>query len=73
MATRASPPGTNGSAKPGSPAWPPLVRLFPKLRFESELAYYVVYRPECASLPRLVAFRDWLMGEAASQGALPLK
>lgn len=41
-----------------------LVRLFPEIQFESELAYYVVYRPECASLPRLVAFRDWLMGES---------
>lgn len=44
-----------------------LVRLFPQLRFESELAYYVVYRPECASLPRLMVFRDWLMSEAALQ------
>ncbi len=44
-----------------------LVRLFPEVQFESELAYYVVYRPECASLPRLVAFRDWLMNEASSQ------
>lgn len=44
-----------------------LVRLFPEVRLESELAYYVVYRPECANLPRLVAFRDWLRSEAASQ------
>lgn len=42
-----------------------LVRLFPEIRFVSELAYYVVYRPECASLPRLIAFRDWLRHEAA--------
>lgn len=48
-----------------------LVRLFPEIQFESELAYYVVYRPECASLPRLVAFRDWLMSEAASRSTLP--
>ena len=46
-----------------------LARLFPKVRFQSELAYYVVYRPERADLPRLVAFRDWLMREAASQSA----
>lgn len=45
-----------------------LVRLFPKIRFESELAYYVVYRPESASLPKLAAFRDWLMAEVAQQG-----
>lgn len=42
-----------------------LVRLFPKIEFTSALAYYVVYRPECASLPRLVAFRDWLLSEAS--------
>ena len=42
-----------------------LVRLFPDIGFTSELAYFVVYRPECASLPRLVAFREWLLGEAA--------
>jgi LysR family glycine cleavage system transcriptional activator len=37
-----------------------LVRLFPEIKFESALAYYVVYRQECANLPRLKAFRDWL-------------
>lgn len=41
-----------------------LVRLFPDIDCSSALAYYVVYRPECAHLPRLVAFRDWLVGEA---------
>ena len=43
-----------------------LVRLFPEISFASALAYYVVYRPECASLPRLVAFRDWLLKEAVA-------
>jgi LysR family glycine cleavage system transcriptional activator len=42
-----------------------LVRLFPQVEFASTLAYYVVYRPESASLPRLQAFRDWLMQMAA--------
>lgn len=42
-----------------------LVRLFPKIQFRSELAYYVVYRPECADLPRLSAFRNWLLKETA--------
>ncbi|WP_313220932.1 LysR substrate-binding domain-containing protein [Stutzerimonas nitrititolerans] len=37
-----------------------LVSLFPEICFESALAYYVVYRKECANLPRLKAFRDWL-------------
>jgi LysR family glycine cleavage system transcriptional activator len=31
-----------------------------------QLAYYVVYRPECAALPRLSAFRDWLQAESLS-------
>ena len=41
-----------------------LVRLFPNVSFASALAYYAVYRPECASLPRLRTFRDWLLMEA---------
>lgn len=43
-----------------------LVRLFPQLSFASPLAYYVVYRAECSGLPRLLAFREWLMSEASS-------
>jgi LysR family glycine cleavage system transcriptional activator len=43
-----------------------LVQLFPAVKWTSELAYYIVYRAECASLPRLVAFREWLVQEAAS-------
>ncbi|MBB3060322.1 transcriptional regulator GcvA [Microbulbifer rhizosphaerae] len=42
-----------------------LVRPFPEITFASPLAYYVVYRAECSSLPKLVAFRDWLLKEAA--------
>ncbi len=45
-----------------------LVRLFPDVRFASPLAYYVVYRPECAALPRLAAFRAWIADEAATAG-----
>lgn len=41
-----------------------LVRLFPEIELASALAYYVVYRPECAALPKLIAFRDWLVREA---------
>jgi LysR family glycine cleavage system transcriptional activator len=40
-----------------------LVRLFPKVRLESELAYYIVYRQESAALPKLAAFRNWLKQE----------
>ncbi|HDR9173063.1 TPA: transcriptional regulator GcvA [Burkholderia vietnamiensis] len=43
-----------------------LVQLFPAVKWTSELAYYIVYRAECASLPKLVAFREWLIQEAAS-------
>lgn len=46
-----------------------LVRLLPEITQASPLAYHVVYRAECASLPRLVAFRDWLLQEAARPGA----
>lgn len=41
-----------------------LVRLFPQVRLESTLAYYVVYRPECIAQPKVAAFRDWLLREA---------
>ena len=44
-----------------------LVRLFPDIARPSVLAYYVVYRKECAALPRLVAFRDWLVSEASAR------
>ena len=44
-----------------------LARLFPQIEFSSPLAYYVVYRSECATLPRLVAFRDWLFAEASKR------
>lgn len=42
-----------------------LVRLFPEVKFAFVLAYYVVYRPECATLPKLVTFRPWLAREAS--------
>ncbi|AFQ51127.1 LysR substrate-binding domain-containing protein [Burkholderia cepacia] len=43
-----------------------LVRLFPKITFASPLAYYVVYRADCSGMPKLVAFRDWLLNEATA-------
>jgi LysR family glycine cleavage system transcriptional activator len=42
-----------------------LVRLFPECALPSALAYYVVYPPECAELPKLLAFKEWLFDEAA--------
>lgn len=41
-----------------------LVRLFPEVEFASPLAYYIVYRAQSHSRPRLLAFRDWLLSEA---------
>lgn len=43
-----------------------LVRLFPEIACPLPLAYYVVYRPECATKPNLAAFRDRLIKEAAA-------
>jgi LysR family glycine cleavage system transcriptional activator len=43
-----------------------LVRLFPAIEFTSPLAYHVVYRPGRSSLPKLAAFRDWIVAEAAA-------
>lgn len=43
-----------------------LVRLFPEVILPSELSYFVVYRPECITSPRLAAFREWLLSEAAA-------
>ncbi|WP_448122283.1 LysR substrate-binding domain-containing protein [Xanthomonas arboricola] len=37
-----------------------LVRLFPELSAAATLAYYVVYRSESASLPKVVRFKQWL-------------
>ena len=42
-----------------------LVKLFPEIALVSPLAYYVVYRAECSSLPRLRAFRDWLFEQVS--------
>jgi LysR family transcriptional regulator, glycine cleavage system transcriptional activator len=46
-----------------------LVRLFPEVYLPTALAYYVVYRAEYASLPKLLAFRGWLFEEAAANTA----
>jgi LysR family glycine cleavage system transcriptional activator len=41
-----------------------LVRLFADITLYSPLSYYIVFRQECANLPRLAAFRSWLLEEA---------
>jgi LysR family transcriptional regulator, glycine cleavage system transcriptional activator len=42
-----------------------LLRLFPAIRMPSLRSYFVVYRADCADLPRLSAFRLWLLGQVA--------
>ncbi len=42
-----------------------LVKLFPDISFPSALAYFVVYRAETSHFPRVIAFREWLLEEAA--------
>lgn len=37
------------------------------LRLPADLAYYVVSRPGTENLPKIKAFRDWLIGEAAAE------
>lgn len=41
-----------------------LVRLFPR-GARARFSYFIVYPPAVAALPRIVAFRDWLLAEAA--------
>jgi LysR family transcriptional regulator, glycine cleavage system transcriptional activator len=41
-----------------------LVRLFSSKACPLQLAYYLIYRPESATLPRLSTFRDWLLAES---------
>lgn len=42
-----------------------LVKLFDTISSPSKLAYYIVYRPECAELPRVTTFCDWLLSETS--------
>lgn len=42
-----------------------LIRLFPNVKVTPALAYSIVYRAERSILPRLVAFRDWILNEAS--------
>lgn len=42
-----------------------LVRLCPELSLQSPLAYYLVYRPGCDSLPKIAWFREWVIQQAA--------
>jgi LysR family glycine cleavage system transcriptional activator len=42
-----------------------LVKLFDTISSPSKLAYYIVYRPECAELPRVTTFCEWLLSETS--------
>jgi LysR family glycine cleavage system transcriptional activator len=50
-----------------------LIHLFPDISYPSNLAYYVVYRPECEALPRLAAFREWLLEEAGAMVSIDVR
>jgi len=41
-----------------------LVRLCPEVSLASPLAYYLVYRPGCDSLPKIAYFRQWITEQA---------
>jgi len=41
-----------------------LVRLCPEVSLSSPLAYYLVYRPGCDSLPKIAYFREWIIQQA---------
>jgi len=45
-----------------------LVRLFPR-GARARFSYYIVYPPAAASIPRVAAFRDWLLGQAGESEA----
>lgn len=38
-----------------------LVRLFENLQYKSPLAYYIVYRSEVVTLPKITVFKEWLI------------
>jgi LysR family glycine cleavage system transcriptional activator len=42
-----------------------LLRLFPR-GARARFSYYIVYPPAAAAIPRVAAFRDWLLGQAAA-------
>jgi len=44
-----------------------LVRLFPR-GARARFSYYIVYPPAGAAIPRVTAFRDWLLGQAGESG-----
>jgi LysR family glycine cleavage system transcriptional activator len=45
-----------------------LVRLFPR-GARTRFSYYIVYPPAAAAIPRVAAFRDWLLGQATESEA----
>jgi len=44
-----------------------LVRLFPR-GARTKFSYYIVYPPAAATVPRVAAFRDWLLKQTADSG-----
>lgn len=44
-----------------------LVRLCPEVSLSSPLAYYLVYRSGCESLPKVAYFREWIIEQSRGQ------
>lgn len=43
-----------------------LIHLFEHVEYKSPLAYYIVYRPECLNMSKILEFKKWLIIEAKS-------
>ncbi|MDO7192593.1 LysR substrate-binding domain-containing protein [Acinetobacter nosocomialis] len=47
-----------------------LIRLFPNINYQSPLSYYIVYRHELSNLPRILAFKEWMIQESYNFSSL---
>ncbi|MFL1423603.1 transcriptional regulator GcvA [Acinetobacter baumannii] len=47
-----------------------LIRLFPNINYQSPLSYYIVYRHELSNLPRILAFKEWIIQESYNFSSL---
>lgn len=45
-----------------------LIRLFEQVQYKSPLAYYIVYRLECLDIPKISAFKKWMLSEVLKIG-----
>lgn len=47
-----------------------LIKLFPNINYQSPLSYYIVYRHELSNLPRILAFKEWMIQESYNFSSL---